>query len=385
MLPRATALLLAVLALPLAGAAESLGVTPAELAVGGAQRSETYVREVTLQNEFDSPSTFTVEREGETGAWARIEPAQELVLPARSSARVRVVLDVPADAPNGPHEGTIRFAGAAKERPDGSGFALRYAVAVPVRVDVGGAQDVRLQWLDARGADVEVGTSPSVTVGVANEGNVRTQARASVLVLDEKGAEVARATNATSVRPGESARILIALAEDLPLGTYRVVATPEGGPALADASFKVVPVGTLGKEGSLRYLSHEPAVQTGLPVRVSGLFENTGAAGIARARLVGEAWQGGKLVAVFSSDELSVLPGGTAELVAYFTSPTDGEIKLLAHVVYDGFRSSTNEGVLVATATEEPPSSRAAIAAGAVALAALALGGAALVARRRKR
>lgn len=376
--------LLIPLLLPVASAAQSLGVTPAEIEVSGAQRGQTYVREVTLQNQFDTPSTFTVEREGETGAWARIEPSEEIVVPPRSDHPVLIVLDVPADAANGAHEGAIRFVGAAKERPEGSGFALRYAVAVPLHVELGGPQRLLLRYVEARASDVEVGTPARVLVSVLNEGNVRAEARASGQVLDFAGTEVARATNATQLRPGERVEIEILLPATLPEGTYRVLALPEGAAALAETSFKVVPVGTLGKEGVLRYLRHEPSVQGGLPVRVTGVFENTGAAAIARARLVGEVWQGDRLVAVFTSDELATASGETTELVAYFTSPVSGELRLVAHVVYDGFRSPPNEGILVAGELREG-SKAPWILGGAIGLVVVASAAVVLARRSRRR
>ena len=364
-------LVLLLLALPAASAAEGLGVTPAELQVTGAQRGETYVREVMLQNQFDSASTFTLDREGETGAWAALAAGgSELVVPPRTDERVRILLHVPDDAPNGAHEGALRFVAAAKSRPDGSGFALRYAVAVPLHVEVGGPQDVRLRFVAARAADVEVGSAPVVLVDVVNEGNVQAEARASVRVLDAQGQEAASAANATRVRPGERATLQVPIGAPLPQGTYAVEVAPVGAPALAQTSFKVVPVGTLGKEGSLRYLRHEPVVLGGLPVRVVGVFENTGAAPISRARLVGEAWAGEQLVSAFASDELAVPTGETVDLVAYFTSPVDGELRLVAHVVYDGFRSPANEGILVSGAPRDD-AGKPWLLAGALALVAL--------------
>ncbi|HET6405152.1 MAG TPA: hypothetical protein VFH78_10930 [Candidatus Thermoplasmatota archaeon] len=391
MAPAARALALAALllsfALPTGGAAEgeSLGVTPTEVVVSSAQRGETYVREVTLQNQFDTPSRFVLEREGEVGEWARVEPAEDVLLPPRTNERLRVVLVVPPETPNGPHEGMLRFVGAPKEQPGGSGFALRYAVAVPLHVDVGGDQLVQLRFLAADARDVEAGTPPVVAVGVTNEGNVRTQARATAHVLDAAGAEIASASNATRLRPGERGELRIPLPAPLPEGTYRVLVRPDDAPPLAETSFKVVPPGTLGKEGTLRFLQHEPSTFAGYPIRVGGHFENTGASAIARARLVGEAWQGDRLVGVFSSEELSVAAGESIELVAYFTSPVAGPLRLVAHVVYDGFRTPPNEGILVVGgAAGEAGAAWHPIAAGGVALGVLAAGGAAFALRRRR-
>lgn len=353
--PALLALLLAGLAavpgpLGAAQAQESLGVTPPEHEVEDAQRGQAYERRVTIQNQFDSPTLVTLEPLGEVGNWTSTEPASGFEIPPRSDASLRLAIRVPGDAANGLHTGFLRIVAEPKAQPSGSGFALRYAVAVVLNVTVGGEAVVRLRWVAVEAANVEVGSAPDVVVRVANEGNVRTAARGEAEVLDASGRPLATplvATFAEEVIPGETRGIRVPFERGLPLGSYvarvRAVA-PEA--FVGEDPFTVCAPGCVGKEGILRFLEHEPRAEAGLPVKVTAVFENVGTVPIGRAKFTGEVYLEDTLVAVLTSDELVVPVGARANLSSFFTPTQPGTHRIVGKVTYDGFETPPNESIL---------------------------------------
>lgn len=350
---------------------ESLGVTPAEVTLPDSQRGETYVRQVSIQNEFDTPTHVTLELGGETGGWATTSPAHSLTVAAREHVDVQVRVEVPSDAANGAHAGFLRVVADAKQQPDGSGFALRYAVAVPLNVTVGGEQVVRMRWDSVHAENVETGTPPALVASAVNEGNVRTVARVRADVLPFSSDTVlASAEGAVEVLPGERAQLRVAFDAPLPEGQYRVRvhAEPDGGAEARIVAFKVLPPGSLSKDGFLRYIEHEPRVQPGQPVKLSAVFENTGKAPIGRAKLLAEVYVDGVLVAVVESDPRVVGVGERVNLTAFYTPATGGVHRIVGHVSYDGFDAMPTESLI---AVEAAPA-----ATGSPSLAPLALGAA---------
>lgn len=146
-------LLLAALApLAWAQAPEALGITPpsVELRDPPALRGEEYRRTITIQNQFDTATLVTTEPLGPIEGWLRSEPPSGFTVPPRSNQAMNVVVQVPLDAANGDYTGFLRVVAEPKERVDGSGFALRYAVAVVVNVTVSGDEVRRAALTEAR-------------------------------------------------------------------------------------------------------------------------------------------------------------------------------------------------------------------------------------------
>lgn len=331
--------------------AESLGITPPNIEVVGAQRGQAYERSVVVQNQFDSPTVLTLEPLGAVGSWTTTAPGSGHEVPPRSQERLVLTIAVPGDAPNGLHSGFLRVVAEPKGQPQGSGFALRYAVAVVLNVTVGGEALIKLRGLDARAEDVEVGTPPVVYATLANEGNVRAPARATVEVLDAAtSAPVAGAAatgDVAEVRPGQQVEVPMTLPQALPEGPYLARVRSPDDPAFERiVEFRVVPRGLLGKRGELRALEHEPWVEAGRPLKVACLFANTGSGPISAAKCSGELRLDGRLVAVFTSDALVVPAGQVASLVAYVTPDRPGAHTLVASVTFDGLTSRPNESVL---------------------------------------
>lgn len=351
------ALLLAAAILPLAPAAaqddESLGVTPPSHLIEEAIDGESYRRQVSIQNEFDSPTVVTLNTSGEVGAWTTTDPTSGFEVPPRTHEAVDLTIHVPEDAVNGTYQGKLHVTAEAKDSPDGSGASIRYSVAVLLTVQVGGDPVHDLRFSGGGASDVEEGSPPDVSTTVTNRGNVRDTAEACAVVHPFDGGEqLAQARAETRVLPGEQTTLDFDFEEALPQGQYRAVIVPgcedAGEPVDLDdeGTFKVVPVGTLGKDGMLRYLEHAPEAKTGQPLEVQAVFDNVGETDIARATATVEVYRDGELVDVLTVEPRVVPYGEEVRLTGYFTPEEPGRYTLHGVVTYDGFETEPRESFL---------------------------------------
>lgn len=334
-------LLLAPLAHFAAAEGGTIGLSPADIRLTSAQKGEEYVRRLVVSNQFDSPTTITITPEGDAGGWIRTDPPSGFVIPPQDRAEVVVVVRIPHAAENGTHLGILRVLAESKQSPDSSGFALRYGAAVRINATIGGEAVQAARLTEANAEDVEVGTVPVATARVRNEGNVNTTFEVVGEVLDAAGNVLLTVRIPVKLRPGEEVDVPVAFAQSLPPGTYRLRLETHApaGVTREIRDFKVVPAGTLGKDGRIVELRAPMTAQAGLPVRVTATFENTGTATITRAQLVGELTRGETVVGAFESQSLLVPVGGKVNLTAFVTPLTSGKHEIRARVVYDGFET----------------------------------------------
>lgn len=346
-LPLLLATIPLLLMLPQAGASEgqeALGVTPPTATVEDALPGETYVEYVTLQNEYDTPTTFDATLRGDVEPWTHTEPETPITVPARTHQEIAIVFDVPEDAYVGSHTGQLSLTGEPREDPDGTGASIRASVAVQLAVDVGGDAVEELTWLHASSEDVAIGSPIHATITVANTGNTKTLAEAEAVLKDpDRGEPLQEASGAVDLRPGEKAPINLVFPDPVPMGTYQVLVESDSGDFQDQMQVNVVPASDLGKEGVLRYLKHEPTTRVDRPLRVDAVFENTGEVPISDATFHGEVHKDGELVAVLESDG-TVVQEATEEPLTSFFEPTEpGTYTLKGYVNYDGLRTETRE------------------------------------------
>lgn len=334
--------------LPVAGQAQGLGVSPPRAGVTDAQAGQAYVRTVSLQNQFDGPSTIMVEAEGAAGGWTTTEPSSGFTMGARSAQDVRLRIAVPAGTGPGAREGLVRFTTEPKGSPDGSGAGVRYAVAVLLNVSVGGTPRIELTWLDARAPDGVQGAPPAGYARVRNDGNVRASATmdASVLAFEADTA-LGAGQGTAQVEPGAEAEVEVVFTQGLEAGQYRMRFTSRTPSGFTDeVEFKVARPGEHPPTAILRGLRHPAVSEAGALLRVQGLLANTGAVPIVAARLTVEVRQGDAIVDVLRSEAVAVRPGQEANLTVYWTPAKAGAYTLVGQVNYDGLVTQENHSPL---------------------------------------
>lgn len=381
---------------PAQAANGGVGVTPVELSFAAPLlRGNSYTGELRLQNAFEETVTISASPLGDVAPWVHVEPTGLFTIAPGTTRTLLAVITVPADAANGDYLGALALRVKRADLSDGSGASVDMELKPAIRVKVDGSEVRAFALEDARVADAEEGTPPSVIVKVVNRGNVRAVPSFKVVVRDATGALVREdALTATPVAPGGGESLTIPLASALSAGEYEAtVALAKDGPttALDAGAFKVVAAGALaasdGKAGTLTGLGADGKPAVGSILRIAAVFKNTGVRGADAAKLTAEILLEGERVAVVTSDPVVVPAGQTAEITAFWTPEKPGAYVLKGSITYDGLKTETREASLrVAGSANEPPrapeSGKGIPAPGLVIVAALALGVALAVRRR---
>jgi hypothetical protein len=120
-------------------------------------------------------------------------------------------------------------------------------------------------------------------------------------------------------------------------------------------SFKILPPGTLTKQGIMTSLNYQGSPSKDTVLKVVAGFKNTGE-GDARAKLVAEVYYNGNLIDQISSEEALVGFGEVGTCTAYYKPDQDGKYTFKGYINYEGKQTAWQELVINVGASAEPQS-----------------------------
>lgn len=330
----------------------SLGLSPGTVEHHNALAGETYHSELRVQNRLEEPIRLEAEHQGTVGSWATLGPVGPYELDSGEDQELELKIKVPEGTPDGQYEGEIHFIASSTAPSQDDGYEVQHSVGVLLELFVGGEPEPSVQYLDVKADDVEIGDPAQVRIEVANTGNTRMSLTLSSFIYAMGDpARLDQTTVAVDLDPGETQWVEMEHAAPLSnLGNHLARAGPSDGSHPLEAPFKVVPVGELGKDLTLRELRHTARAQIGETVRIEAPIVNTGDVTIGRARLMGEITRDGKLEGIFESEPRSLTVGQELLLRSHFTPDKPGRHVLVATVVYDGFETNPSESMLTVEA-----------------------------------
>ncbi len=349
------AALLALITLGSAGA-QGIGVAPAMIELEDALRGAEYTNLLTVFNREESDLTAEVAGEGEAGQWVSLHPLDDetatldsIAVPANSQTRVFLRVTVPLDAPNGPHKGSIGLQTVAPEGEgdDGGGTGATVGVGVALTINVTGTQNLTGEVLDMNANDVEVGYPLRVQTTFHNTGNVKAQPDIRLQVKDSLGTVVAEAAYGdTTVDSGTTQAIHSewdttgAEAGDYVAGVSVILG--DQAIDIRDLPFKILPVGTLTRQGDLESLALENEPYANGVAKIVATFHNTGQIDT-RATFTGEVYHKSVLIDSVSSQELLVEPRQSVALDAFADVLEAGTYTVTGKVNYEGKETEEKE------------------------------------------
>lgn len=378
--------------------AGGIGIAPVEIELKEALRGGEYLRTITFMNQEDKAITFEISTEGEVGSWASMrqmdDPAvnvDTVAVPPETDVRLLLKVNVPADAPNGTHEGVIRFQSVpSKATGTEAGMGVSIGIASNLKIDVTGTQRLSGAVLDMGADDVEVDQPPfRVRTTFKNDGNVKATPAINLQVKSASGAVVGEASfKDTVVEADHTERIQSEWDNSgKPAGKYVAAVSVVLGDAeidQRDLNFEILPRGALTRSGVLDKLALDGQPRAGTMAKITAVFHNTGKIDT-RAVLVSEIYRDSALVNVLESRERVVQLGEMAGIDLFFDVPAAGTYTVRAKVGYEGKETETKELAFIVAGEEGLLStSTLAILGGAVA-AIVVLAGTGLVALRRRR
>lgn len=324
--------------------AAGIAVGPSSLTIENGLRGGSFERSLTVFNPSDTGFEVVLRTEGSAGDWIRFstidndEEIETIYVPENGQIPVLMRVTVPDDAANGRYTATIVVETVPGEEIPGSvGMILQAKSALEITVtDV---EKISGEVTSIVVRDTEVDVPLGIEVGFKNTGNVVVTPEITA-VISRDGSVIDTVTWAeTSVRPGTTEQIVVRWPNDgFPTGTCQAnVMVSLRGEVLADENrtFEILPLGSLTRQGELTDLNYDGTLVVGKPIKITGLFKNSGSIAT-RAKLSGEVYRGGSLVDVISGDEMTVLVFSEDALTAYYTPTEPGEYTVKTCALFEG-------------------------------------------------
>jgi hypothetical protein len=334
--------------------AQGIGIAPGSVELEDALRGGEYQRTVSLVNREASELTFRFTKKGEVGEWVSLHPSDDpattidtIVVPAGATERVLLRILVPADTPNGPHEGSIGVQSVPAESATPGVTSVQMGVSMGLDISVTGTQNLTGAVLDMYAYDTEVGYPLRIHTKFQNTGNVKAKPNIAVQVQDAQKAKVGETSCAeTTVEPG--AAQLIQCQWDTTgkeVGDYVaavVVSLGDSKVDTRDLQFKILPVGTLTRQGVLEELTLENAPYPGEVAEIAARFRNTGLIE-ARAMFLGEVYYKSALIDTISTPQRLAEQGETVALGVYVKVSKGGTYTVRGKVNFEGKETEEKE------------------------------------------
>lgn len=327
-----------------------IGVVPSEIEIHNAMRGGEYEKGITIHNTAEDDSGFSITAEGECSDWMHFylmgdqnTEITNITIPGKDNAKILVKITIPDDAASGEHISTIGVQNIPIEGMVGSTMIVR--MPVDVTIEVTGTQILTGVVKSITAIDTEVNHPLTVKVEFQNTGNVAAKPVVNVDISRDGTpvdgftySEMAVATTKKEIIPVEwdttemdsgdyVAKISVMLGE-------KVLETK-------DLQFKLLPAGTLSRQGNLTSIATESEPAIGM-VKILAIFTNTGAIDT-RARFAGEVYRDGNLIDTIESNERLVPIRESGTLTSYLKIESPGSYVVKGHVEYEGRTTDTEE------------------------------------------
>lgn len=333
--------------------AAGIAVGPSSLTIDNALRGGSFERSLTIFNPSDEGFDAILKIEGSAKDWIKftaVDGSEEIWrphIPEKGQVPILMQVVVPDDAANGRYMAEIIVETAPGEETLGSVGTILQARST-VKITVTDVERISGEVMSIVVRDTEVDIPLGIEVGFKNTGNVVVTPEIAA-VVSRDGVVIDTVTEAKApVSPSVTERIVVHWPnEGLVAGTYQASITVSlRGAVLADEgrTFEILPLGSLTRQGELIDLDYEGALTVGTPVKITGLFKNSGSIAT-RARLSGEIYRGSNLVDVISGDEMTVLIFSEDLLTAYYTPKEPGEYTMKTCAIFEGKTTDSKDVV----------------------------------------
>jgi len=332
-----------------------LGMAPASMTISDALKGGSYERMITVFNTGDEAGTFMLTADGECSEWISFyvvddptTPLAEVTIPAGGKAKILVKFDIPEDIANAGYAGTIYAQSIPKESLETGGAAAQAVIRIPskITIDVTGTQILKGTVKSITTFDTEIDYPLKVKVLFQNEGNVVAKPKIAVAMTKDGELVDSFVHDETGIKPDCKDTITVLRnTTDQEIGDYTAdVEVSLGGEVLATKSlpFKILPFGTLTRQGELVSLTTEGEPMINRVIKILADFENTGKID-SRATFKGEVYRDGEFVDTTKSDEMLVEVGETSRLTSYYKIQSPGKYVVKGCVLYEGKETGTKE------------------------------------------
>jgi len=336
-----------------ASASIGIGISPASITVSDAFKGGTYERTVTVFNTGDETGTFELTAEGECTGWISFykeadTPITEVAIPGKDKAKVLVKFCIPPEIANANYTSTIYAQSAPVEREPTEGAVAHAVIRIPseVLIQVTGTQILKGTVKSITTADTEIDYPLKIKVEFQNEGNVIAKPKIAVGITKNGELVDSFVHDETGIKPDSTDTITVLWnTTGRATGDYAAnvtVSLDEELLSAKDLPFKVLPFGTLTRQGVLHSLTIEGEPMVNIVIKPVATFENTGEIDT-MAKFKGELYREGNLLEVLESEEMFVEVGETGTLADYYKITESGSYTIKGRVFYAGKETGEKE------------------------------------------
>ncbi|MGP8320505.1 MAG: COG1470 family protein [Methanosarcinaceae archaeon] len=337
-----------------------LGISPASITISDAFKGGTYERTITVFNGGDETGNFMLMAEGECTDWISFYKEdiliREITVPGKDKTKVLVKFDIPQEISNDDYTSTIYAQSVPDETSSGEGAFAHAIIRIPseVLIQVTGTQILNGTVISITTTDIEIDYPLKIKLEFKNEGNVIAKPRIAVTMTKNGKLVDMFVHDKDGVKPDTKDTITVLWnTTQQRTGDYIVdVEVSLGGEILANENlpFKILPFGTLTRQGELTYLTTEGDPLVGRMMKILTDFENTGTID-SRATFKGEVYCDGEFIDVIESNEILVEIGETRRLTSYYKILSPGKYVVEGCVLYEGKETGTKEITFDVTST----------------------------------
>jgi len=335
--------------------AVGLGVAPASFTVSDALKGAEYERTITAFNTADDDGDFELNATGPGSEWITFYRADDLETPVTTihikghdQQRILLKIKIAEDAANMDYTPTIYVQSVPPELEGVEGAVAQAVLRMPVKatIQVTGTQILKGTVRSITTSDTEIGYLLKIKVLFRNEGNVVANPKIAVAITKDGEPVDSFVHDETGIKPEcEDTITVLWNTTGREIGDYTAgVEVSLGGEVLATRSlpFKILPFGTLTRQGELTSLTIEGDPVIDRVIKILAEFENTGKID-SRAAFKGELYRDNEFVDIIKSDEMIVEVGKTGQLTAYYKIPSSGSYVVKGSVLYEGKNTGTKE------------------------------------------
>jgi len=334
--------------------AVGIGVSPDQIDLKNAIRGGELDRSLTIFNPDDNANNYTVRVEGDSKDWINfydidmVTPVNQVSIAGKGNRVIVLKIKIPQDAPSGNYNSTVYVeTNPIKDTNIKIGVIAKLAATADVRINITGDQILDGTVRAVTAEDTEPGFPMRINTVFQNTGNVIADPTISVDVIKDNNSIDNFIDQGHKIKPSLTDNLITEwnTTSSTSLGNYNaIVRVSFNGKDLKNEtlSFKVLPVGTLSRNGDLTeiLIEGEPAVDT--IAKVKAVFKNTGQIETS-AKFSGEVYQNNKLIDTLSSDELTVQKNREIVLISYLKLTAPGDYLVKGKVIYSGKETAVKE------------------------------------------
>ena len=332
--------------------ATGIAVSPARIEMDSVLKGTECDRVLTVFNTDAYEDTFSLMVTGDMEGWISLyhtedpaTPIDRITIPAKDKGLVLIRFAIPDDTASGEYTSKIYVQSIPPEAGGGQA-AVMIRMPVDIRINVTGSQILTGVVKSITTTDTEVNLPLKIRVEFQNTGNVVAKPEIAVNITRDGTVIDSFISSETGVSPNRKEIIPAQWnTTDMKSGDYVAnVSVLLNGTALAvkDLPFKILPMGTLTRQGSLTQIVSEGDPSVGGMTKILATFVNTGLIDT-KAKFIGEVYRNGNLVDTIESNELLVPIRESGTLTSYLKIESPGSYTIKGHAEYGGRVTETKE------------------------------------------